>query len=103
MPSIRGRTTEWYAEVVAFTPEMLAKIEAQRAYFASDELIRERASVWRDASPQECLAATHEECETASVMLARLEPEVRERSLQPEALPPDTETLLMHLWSQRHR
>lgn len=34
---------------------MLAKLEAQRAYFASDERIKERVALWADATPIERL------------------------------------------------
>jgi hypothetical protein len=48
------------------TLEMRAKLEARRAYFASDERIRDRAALWVDATPTECLAAVYESCEEAA-------------------------------------
>jgi hypothetical protein len=78
-------------------------LEAQRAYFASDEMLRERAELWREASPAECFRATAEECETAIRMIDRLEPSLAERALAPEPLPGDTMALLEQLWSQRRR
>ncbi|HEY5924049.1 MAG TPA: hypothetical protein VIV11_20355 [Kofleriaceae bacterium] len=78
-----------------------AKLEAQRAYFASDELLLERAALWRDATPEECLRATAEECEVAAQMLDQLEPEVAERALAAEPLPEDTVALLEQLRRQR--
>ena len=85
------------------TPEMRARLEAQRAYFSSDERIRDRAALWIDATPQECLAAVHESCEEAAFFLSRLDPESLERALDPEPLPADTEALLMRLWNSRTR
>ena len=55
---------------MGFTPEMLAQIEAQRAYFASDEHIKERAAIWRGVSPEECLAAVIDSCREAETLLA---------------------------------
>jgi hypothetical protein len=72
----------------------LAKIDAQRAYFASDERIVERAAVWRDATPEECLAATAEECAAAEQMLAIKSPEELGRALAPAPIPEDTIAIL---------
>lgn len=83
--------------------EANAKLEAQRAHFASDEVLFERAELWRDATPAECLRATAEECEAAVRMIDRLEPELAARALAPEPLPADTVALLEQLWSQRRR
>ena len=83
--------------------ELNAKLEAQRAYFASDELLLERAELWRDASPLECLRATAEESETATRMIDNLPPETAERALAQEPVPPDTLELLEQLWAQRRR
>lgn len=69
-----------------YTPEMLAMLERQRAYFASDDLLRERAALWRDATPEQCLAATIESCKEVEWMFAMMEPEVRERAIQPEPI-----------------
>jgi hypothetical protein len=88
---------------VVISPEMLAKQEALRAHFASDELLVERASVWRDATPQECQAATEEECVATEQFLSQLDPETLERALAPESLPSDVEQILVRLWSQRNR
>lgn len=79
---------------MGFTPEMLAKIEAQRAYFASDEHLKERAAVWRDATPEQCLAATIEQCREAEMLLAIKTPEERERVLTPQPLPSDVIAIL---------
>jgi hypothetical protein len=82
---------------VTFTPEMLAQIEAQRAYFASDELIKDRASLWRDATPEECLAAVIESCNEAERLLSMKTPEELERVLAPEPIPADTLAILERL------
>lgn len=85
-----------------YTPEMLAQLEAQVAYFRSDDLLRERASVWRDASPSECLLAVFESCAEAAVFLHAMAPDIRERALAPDPLPESTRVLLESLWTSRH-
>jgi hypothetical protein len=77
------------------------RLEAQRAHFASDAFLVERAAIWRDQSPEACLAATAEECATAAWLLERLDPETRERAIAPEPLPSDTVALLVQLRAQR--
>lgn len=78
-------------------------LEAQRAYFASDERIRDRAALWLDATSAECLAATYEACEEAAFFLARLDPERQAQALAAEPLPPETEALLIRIWNSRTR
>jgi hypothetical protein len=70
---------------MAATREQLRVIEAQREYFASDERIKERAALWRDATPEECLAATIESCAEAEYFLGLQSPEQLERALAPRA------------------
>ena len=82
---------------------MLAKLEARRAYFASDERIRDRAALWVDATPTECLAAVYESCEEAAFFLSRMDPVSLDRALASEPLPADTEALLVRLWASRTR
>jgi hypothetical protein len=86
-----------------YTPEMLAMLERQREHFASDERIKERAAVWRDATPQECLAALAESCAEAEHFLALYNAEDLEQTLEPEPLPRDTVDLLERLWQSRAR
>jgi len=71
-----------------YTPEMMAMLERQRAYFSSDECLRDRAELWRDASPEECWAAVEELCADAEALLSQLDDETRERAMRPEPLPP---------------
>ncbi len=73
---------------------MLAVLDAQRAWFASDEHIKERAAIWRDATPEECLEAVAELCTEAAMFLSRLSDSELERALAPDPLPPDTARLL---------
>lgn len=80
---------------------MLAQIEAQRAYFASDEHIKDRAAIWRDCSPEECLAATIEQCRMAEMFLAMQPPEVLERVIIDTPLPPDAIAILEALQRDR--
>lgn len=86
-----------------FTPEMLAMLERQREHFASDARIKERAAVWRTATPQECLAALSESCAEAEHFLALYSAETLEKALEPEPLPRDTVYLLERLWQSRAR
>jgi hypothetical protein len=86
-----------YSRVVAITPKMLAVIEAQRAHFASDEHVRERAALWRDASAEECLLATREACDMAMRMLAMKSAPERELALRAEPIPADTLRILESL------
>jgi hypothetical protein len=52
---------------------MIAKLEAQRAYFASDDHIRREVAAWSDASPEERLAALAEMCTAGAFFLERAE------------------------------
>jgi hypothetical protein len=88
---------------VASTPEQLAMIEAQRAYFASDECVRERAALWRDATPEECLMATAEECAAAVALLEVKDPVERDRALEPPPIPADTVAILEALQRRAKR
>lgn len=83
------------------TPEMNAMLERQRDYFASDERIKERAALWRDATPEECLAATIESCAEAAYYLGLQTPEELERALAPEPIPADTLAILEALQKRR--
>ncbi len=86
-----------------YTPEMLAMLERQREHFSSDELIKERAAVWMDATPQECLAALAESCAEAAFFLSQYSPDLLEKALEPEPLPRETVELLERLWQSRAR
>lgn len=80
---------------------MLAQLEAQRAYFASDDRIRERAAVWRDATPEQCLVAVIEQCREAEYFLSLKAPDELARVLAPEPLPADTIAILESLQRKR--
>jgi hypothetical protein len=80
---------------------MLARIEAQRAHFASDDHIRERAAPWRDATPETCLAATFAECETADYLMSLKPAEERAAVVQSVPIPPDTIAILEALQRRR--
>jgi hypothetical protein len=79
---------------MAATPDPLARLEAQRAYFASDDRVRERAEAWSDATPEECLEAVREECEAAMQLLALKTPIELEAALRPDPIPSDTIAIL---------
>ena len=76
-------------------------LERQRAYFASLEHLRERAAPWRDATPEQCLAATIEQCREAEDLMSLMTPATRERALQPTPIPADTQTILEALQRRR--
>jgi len=80
---------------------MLAQLEAQRAYFASDDHIRERADAWRDATPEQCLAAVIDQCREAEYFLSLKSADELERVLAPEPLPDDTVAILENLQRRR--
>jgi hypothetical protein len=82
---------------VEYTPEMLAMLEAQRQHFASDDHIRREVEAWRDASPEERLAAVAEMCAAGDYFLSQFDPETLERVLRPVPLPDDTIEILMAL------
>lgn len=86
---------------MSYTPEMLAKLEAQRAYFASDAHIRREVEVWRDATPEERLAEVASMCAAGDAFLARQDPETLERLLRREPLPADTIEILAALRTVR--
>lgn len=85
----------------AFTPEQLAMIERQRAYFASDDLIRERAAPWIGVSPEECWVEVKGMCAWAAACIANLPAASRERAQDHEPLPASTIALLEALQSRR--
>jgi hypothetical protein len=87
--------------VVTFTPEVLAQLEAQRAYFTSDDHIRERAAIWRDATPEQCLVAVGEQCREAEYFLSLKTQAELERVLAPVPIPPDTIRILENLQRSR--
>jgi len=74
--------------------DSLSRIEAQRAYFASADRVRERAAVWADATPEECLEAVREECRAAMQLLALKSPDEQEAAMRPDPIPPHTVMIL---------
>jgi hypothetical protein len=74
-----------------------AILEAQRAYFASDEHIKERATEYRTMTPEECLAEVVELCRDAEYFLSMKSPAELERILEPEPLSADTIAILERL------
>ena len=90
-----------YPRDVGSDADMLAVLERQRAYFASDEHLRERAEPWRDATPEQCLAATIDQCREAELLLSMKDPAERERALRPMPIPSDTQAILEALQRRR--
>jgi hypothetical protein len=70
-----------------YTPDTCEILERQRAYFASDDCLRERADLWRDATPEECWAATLESCREVEWLFALVDTDTRSRAEQPEPIP----------------
>lgn len=84
---------------MGYTAEMLAKLEAQRAYFASDDHIRSEVAVWADATPAERLAELARMCVAAAPYAERYEHGV---DSDPAArFPPDTLELFAKLRRER--
>jgi hypothetical protein len=75
---------------VSVSRDILLKLEAQRAYFASDERIKERVALWADATPLERLLELGDDS-----ALERLAPDQLDRLLTlRNALPDDTVAIL---------
>lgn len=72
-------------------------LEAQRQHFASDDHIRREVEAWRDATPEERLAAVAKMCAAGDYFLPQLDPETLERVLHPVPLAGDTIEILMAL------
>jgi hypothetical protein len=79
---------------VDFTPEQLAMLERQVAYFRDDDRIREEVELWRDASPEERLEEMAAMCRFATHFLQQHDPETQERASMREPLPADTIAIL---------
>jgi hypothetical protein len=96
-------TPGWYPVAVSdeYTPEMLAMLEAQREYFASDDHIRREVEIWRDTTPEERLAEMAEMCAGGAFFLEQLSPEMLERMIEPDPLPDDSAEIFMALRRDR--
>jgi len=81
----------------AYTPEQLAMLERQVAHFASDDHIRREVDVWRDATPEERLAALVAMSDEAEQLVAQLPADVRDRPRYREPLPDESVTVLSAL------
>jgi hypothetical protein len=86
-------TTECYPGSVA-ADDYNEVLRRQVEYFSSDQHLRDRAEPWRGLSPEECLVATEESCKEVEVLFAMMEPEVRERAMRPEPIPPEILAIL---------
>ena len=74
-----------------------AILAAQRAYFASDDHIIDRASDYRDMTPEECLAEVSELCRGAAEFMEMKSEEELARIFDSDPLPPDTIACLEHI------
>jgi hypothetical protein len=74
-----------------------AILERQRAYFASDEHIIDRASDYLHMTPEQCLAEVAELCEGAMFFLNMKSAEELERIFDDSPLPADTVAFLEKL------
>lgn len=86
---------------MTYSPEMLAMLEAQRAYFSSDDHIRREVEVWRDASPTERLAELAGMCVAGEYFMSQLGADAQEQLARPVALPDDTIAILAALRRSR--
>jgi hypothetical protein len=88
---------EWYPRGVEYTPEMRAMLEAQRAYFASDDHIRREVAMWTDSTPEERLAAAAKMCAAGYRFLLQTDHETLARIQACDAMPADTLAILAAL------
>jgi hypothetical protein len=82
---------------VDYTPEMRAMLEAQRAYFASDDHIRREVAMWIDSTPEERLDAAAKMCEAGHRFLMQTDDETLARIQACDAMPDDTIAILTAL------
>jgi hypothetical protein len=66
---------------------MIEQLKRQIEYFSSDQLLIERAAPFRDLTPEECWAETIASCKEVDWLFSLMEPDVRERAMQPEPIP----------------
>jgi len=81
----------------AYTPEQLAMLARQIAYFSSDEHIYREVEPWLDATPEQRLAEVAAMCAVASEFLERLDDATAARLRELDRLPDDTIAILMEL------
>jgi hypothetical protein len=88
---------------MTYTPEMLAMLERQRAYFSSDDHLRREAEPWVDSTPAERIAEVASMCRAAEHFLDLAEAEgrlPRHPVSVEERFPADTLALFRALRSQ---
>jgi hypothetical protein len=73
------------------------RLAAQVDAFSGDDHIRAEAAPWRDATPEERLAATWKLCQLVPWFRSLWPEDVRRRADEPEPLPPSTLALLERL------
>jgi hypothetical protein len=78
-----------------------AILEAQRAYFGSDEHILDRAARYRGMSPEQCLVEVIDCARAGAQFLAMKSPAELAVVLEPEPLPADTLAILEQLHRRR--
>lgn len=79
------------------TAEQLAILEAQRAYFASDQRLRDVIAASDDETPSERLDAVAAACRDAMSVFAAIDPILQDRALAAARFPADTLVLLAAL------
>ena len=84
---------------MASLAEENARLMRLAAYMDSDERIVERAKLWRDATPAECLASLDELCLDGELLQGC----ATSVELESEPLPGDTLAILEALWQSRLR
>lgn len=82
---------------MASSRDPLAQLEAQRAYFASDDHIRAEVAIWADSTPEERLHELDAMSADNEARLAQLDDATLERLHRLRALSPDAEAILASL------
>lgn len=82
---------------MASSRDPLDQLEAQRAYFASDDHIREEVAIWADATPEERLRELDAMSADNEAMLARIDDKALARMRELHRLTPDAEAILVNL------
>jgi hypothetical protein len=76
------------------SPDWLARLEAQRAHFASDDHVREEVRIWAGTSPEERLRELDAMSAENELMLGRIDEAMLARIRELRGPSPDAEAIL---------
>ena len=79
---------------MAYAKAILDQLEAQRAYFASDDHIRREVEIWAGTTPEQRLAEVAAMCKVGDFYWSRIDPAAIERMQALHELPADTIAVL---------